>query len=253
MEKKDNDVRVAITPHERELVIRTGAAEPVVPFREQSNITTTIGGPLEHITKLLELLQYQPKDGTNDGDGCTLDASYVAIDRDAMNIVFHESAGWPWQRQIVGELKFTARFQKWGINTANHWPPHKLADFIKMNRSDFEDVSVAMKLVSDLRNFTAKIDREIENRDDKRANVRAIKIQTVNSNLPDNFRLAIPVFKGENPINFEVEVAIDADTLNCSLVSPEINDWIAKTVDAVMDEQKEGIAKIAPTLRIFEW
>src|SRR5690606_9546607 len=102
----------------------------------------------------------------------------------------------------------------------------QLADKIRMNRSFFENKSDAMRLVSELREFEAKVNKEVESKADGRANRRVLLAQTVTTNVPESFRMNVPVFKGLGKVAIEVEIGIDPYDLSCRLISPGANDHI---------------------------
>jgi len=109
-----------------------------------------------------------------------------------------------------------------------------------------------MKLVKDLRNFTAKINKELESFKDDRANYALKKSQVVETNLPASFILVVPIFKGQPKESFEVEINIDADNLTCSLVSPVANDFIYDFKDKIIGTEIEKIKSLLPDLVIIE-
>jgi len=152
---------------------------------------------------------------------------------------------------ITGKAEYHPAFKKFAINTQEYRTTHEMANIFKMNRSYFENKSVAMDLVSELLNFRAKISTEIEKLDDKRGNKRDLQDQVVNSNIPRSFKLHIPIFKGEAKQTFEVEIIIQADDLTCCLISPQANDMVEEFRDAIIDrvldkikDQYSGIAII---------
>ena len=76
--------------------------------------------------------------------------------------------------------------------------------------------------------------------------------QTVDGNQPPSFDLCIPIFKGQPKVKFTVEIDIDPDTLQATLVSPDAQDMIAETRDSVMDNVLTQIQAICPEIPIIE-
>ena len=139
-----------------------------------------------------------------------------------------------------------------GINDGEYVSCFDLADRIKKNRTLFESREAAMKLVSTLRNFKARVERELELSDDKRGNVNAKKSQIVDSNLPESLKVTVPIFKGQPKQTFEVEVEVNPSDLSCTLASPEANDVIRTSVDAIIDGQLKDIDEMAPGILVVE-
>jgi hypothetical protein len=153
---------------------------------------------------------------------------------------------------ITGKLEFHEDFERFGINSGKEYSTTALAELFKMNRSCFKDRQVAMSLVKDLRSFKAKVDKEVEKMTDDRANYNIKLSQAVESNLPESFYLNVPVFKGQEKRTFMIEININPDSLACSLISPEANDYIADEKNKIIDEQIAKIKEITPELVIIE-
>lgn len=241
---------VKITPEGDKVSVFSGNAPEQKPeFRKGINVSGTIGIVKEHLSKNYEWLTTPFNENSKDAP---INFSYIKADKAEGKIVLIEDEGFPWSNTYTGKIELDPRYVKFGINSDKAMHPHKLSDFIKMNRSFFQTKSEAMKLVSDLRGFEAKIDSEIKDKDDSRGNRTLLRAQTVESNLPKAFNLVIPIIKGQAPQTIEVEVAIDSQDLSCSLVSPDAADFIETTRQEEVEKQLKEISELHENLRIFE-
>lgn len=179
-------------------------------------------------------------------------SSHIIVDRDKMSIQLITEERDHFSNSITGKLEYHPAFLKFGINSGQYITTHEMADKIKMNRSFFESKSDAMSLVSILKNFKAKIDSEIERKNDNRGNVKALVQQTVSSNLPESFKMIMPIFKGEKPMNIEVEVYIEADEFKCTLISPEANEEMERLRDSAINLVLNEIKLVSPEIVIVE-
>lgn len=239
-----------LSPGKEELVIRHGEAPEAIPFRKSIHVSGNINVPTEHLRSPgKRLTEQNVHDSELDNK---LAVSYLKVNRDDRSITFVEDAGMPWESKYHGQLKLDPRFERFQINTGHSRTTHELADLFKMNRTLFETKDKAMMLVSELRHFKAKVDKEIENMDDNRGNKKILIGQAVESNIPESFRLNIPVFKGQEAWPFEVEIEIDPSDLSCRLVSPEANDFIEENTNNLIDSEIDIICNQYPTLRVFE-
>jgi hypothetical protein len=161
----------------------------------------------------------------------------IEVDRDNMQICFSETPKEFDGTEIVGKLSLSKEYLEFGINTKETYTAAELADFIKMNRSFFSKKEEANKLVAVLRNFTAKVTKDIADKDDKRGNTEAIRRQVVESNLPGSFKLKIAVFKGQNAVELEVEINVDPRSLECYLISADANDIINETSNGIIETE----------------
>src|SRR5690606_14109850 len=113
--------------------------------------------------------------------------------------------------EITGSLLFSDAFKNFGINSGKVWAPTELGLFIKMNRAYFTDKTVAMSLTADLMNFKGKVDAVVEKSAKETGDRTDNFSQTVNSNLPKAFKVKMPIFKGGQAEEIEVETFANID------------------------------------------
>jgi hypothetical protein len=231
-----------------EIIFREGKARDIF-IPKPMNISGIIDAPFRYIEKQKSSFPVDPSVRT------TSDLVYLAritVNREEMRIILCVDPKGEAPDTIIGSLEFHEDFVKFGINSGEERTTTGLAELFKMNRSCFKDRANAMKLVSDLRSFKAKVDKDIEKTSDDRANYTLHKAQAVESNIPKSFHLNVPIFKGQPARSIEVEININAESLNCSLISPEANDYISEQKNLIIDEQIKKIQEIVPELVIIE-
>lgn len=221
----------------KDMVIRFGDALPLKEPKYVS-INGTIDAPARWVEKR--------KDDIVSAD------AHILVDRDHMTITLNTDENNFYSDQIVGTLTLSTEMQEFGINTGEYMSCFDMADRIKQLRTYFETQQDAMKLVSELRNFKAKVDKELELSDDKRGNQKILRAQTVESNLPKSFNVNMPIFKGTEKRTFEVEVEINPNDLSCTLVSPDAHDIVVQERDSQMDAVLGRIGEAAPNIVIIE-
>lgn len=221
----------------KEYIIRKGEAMPV---KEPTpvNIKAQIDAPARWLEKRVTEIDQKK--------------AHVGVDREKFFIILVTEETSAYSNTIKGQLELSEEMKRFGINNGEYISAFEMADLIKKNRSYFESTTVSMKLLSELRNFKAKVDKEIEASDDKRGNRRILAAQVVESNLPDSFKIEIPVFKGQPRRTIAVEVEVNPDNLSCTLVSPEANDIVQTERDSIMNEVLSRIETAAPEIVIIE-
>lgn len=221
----------------KDMVIRFGDA---LPLKEPKYVSIhgTIDAPARWVEKR--------KDDIVSAD------AHILVDRDHMTITLNTDENNFYSDQIVGTLTLSTEMQEFGINTGEYMSCFDMADRIKQLRTYFETQQEAMKLVTELRSFKAKIDKELELSDDKRGNQTIMRAQTVESNLPKSFKVNMPIFKGTEKRTFEVEVEINPNDLSCTLVSPDAHDIVVQERDNQMDAVLGRIGDAAPNIVIIE-
>lgn len=228
---------VQFTGEKGELVIREGKAlelkEPQVV-----HIQGVLNTPFEWLGKRIMLIDQKQ--------------AHILVNREQMRVMLRINEESHYCATVTGGMEVHPIFKKFGINNGAYVTHFEMADLFKMNRTFFENTDVAMKLVSELRNFRATVEKKIEQLDDKRGNRTDLMAQTVASNLPAAFNLNIPIFKGMGRHVLEVEVEIRASDLCCTLVSPQANDNVELMRDSAIGEVLEKIKGIASDIAIIE-
>lgn len=226
------------------VVLREGAASRVLDQKapEKINIAGVLSTPFDWLDKRVDTINQKE--------------AYVLVEREkfSLTLVINESDPYT-QGKISGTAELSEIFRKFGINDPNvGWTPAKLGQFIRLNRSAFEDKDECMKLVSALKNFTAKAKSEIEKQRDPSGSRADVYRQSVESNLPKAFTVKIPIFKGPAKIEFDVEFdhyLTDGEVF-LQLVSPGAKELTDQFRDEAIDAVIENIREVAPDVAIIE-
>lgn len=180
--------------------------------------------------------------------------SNILVDRDELTISLTINENDPHEKGcITGIIKENPDLTEWHINTGSSWTHSDLAQFIKMHRSCFKSNKVAMEVSNSLRDLKMTIDKKIEVSDDTKGTFKNLLIQKViETSIRSSFNLEMPIHKGMQAYEFEVELYVNPDTFKVTMISPDINDVIAKVQDEVIDEQIKAINEAAPKIVIIE-
>jgi hypothetical protein len=235
------------TANGNEVEIQTETATPLTIYEGKAQeirdpkiigITGTLDAPYRWLEKRITKIEQ-------------LDA-HVIVNRANLTIVLKLEDKDYFGDAITGKACFHPAFLIFAINSGTYRTTHELAQLFKMNRSHFENQSKAMSLVTELQNFKAKVDSEIEKTSNNRGDKRDLTAQVVNSNIPEKFNLNIPIFKGQPKRLIEIEIYINPADLTCTLVSPEANDMTETYRDTMIDEVLAKITEAAPAIVIIE-
>lgn len=235
----EKTIKVELTAENKELVILTGAAEPIYYNKAIEVKSGSINSAFEYLSKKVVIPEI-------------IEHSKLEFCYDKLYIDLHYDARQRNPDLIMGKLKLHPDLEKFNINSGKAYSTFELADFIKMNRHYFENKDYAMKLVSELRNFEGKVNRDLEAKADDRGNKRALINQVVESNIPTGFFLELPVFVGQEKIRLEVEINITSD-FSCSLISPDLKEFIDLESKKVLDVELTKIKALHPELKVFEY
>ena len=152
---------------------------------------------------------------------------------------------------IQGKIEVAKKFNTLGINSdKTQYSPEELANKLKLLRSMFVSNLEHASICATLRNLKAKVNAEIEKADDRKGNVTQNFKQSVESNMPDAIKLKLPLLEGEEPIEIEVNVILEAhgSDIKCSLESVEAAELIetqfAERVNQEIEKIKDFVTVI---------
>lgn len=98
---------------------------------------------------------------------------------------------------------------KFSINQNKTFTQTDLEQLIKMSKIYFADRDEHSKILTELGNFKAKVQSELEASKDKRSNETKNFSKQVTSGLSADFKLCMPLFKGSENSVFRVEICYD--------------------------------------------
>lgn len=251
MEDKSKEVVVNIVNYDGkdpiEIVFREGEAAPqkqplATKAPESINVKGVISTPLDWLNKRVDTINQKEAN--------------IKVDRQNMMITLTiNERDYYTKSTIEGSVAFTDTYKNFGINDSQAgWLPAKLGQFLRLNRGVFEDRAECMKLVSLLKNFTAKAKAEIQKQRDPSGSTADVYRQEVESNLPKSFTVHIAIFKGTAKEAIEVEFdhyLKDGDVF-LQLVSPGANELTESYRDQCIDDVLNKIREIAPDIAILE-
>lgn len=155
------------------------------------------------------------------------------------------------KKEISGKIEISQLFQKLGINNSSKsYSPNELASAFKLLRSIFESKADHLRIVKSLQNLKAKVKQDLDNQDDKRGNIASSFTQTVEANIPESFKLILPLIEGEEAKKIEVYVSLEASSshdINCFLESMDAAEIVDQVREARIDEEVnklEGLTTI---------
>ena len=181
--------------------------------------------------------------------------AHIIVCRDALQIllVINEDDAYT-RGKVLGTLALSKIYKELGINTNKAWSPEKLGQFLKLNRSFFVDKNEGMKIVNLLKSFEAKVSQGVARETNEKGNRTASFKQAVDSNIPEKFKLKLPIFSGGDFVEVEVETyaSIDGMDVSICLQSAGANEVIEDTKATVISDVIEKIRAIAPEIAIIE-
>lgn len=181
--------------------------------------------------------------------------AHILVNRDALSItlIYNEDDAYT-QGRVAGVLRLSKVFEKFGINSDKQWEPEELGQFLKLNRTYFTSREENMKVVNALKTFDAKVNQTVQRETKENGNKAFTFRQAVDSNIPEQFKLRLPVLSGGQPVEIDVETyaTIDGAHVSISLQSPGANDIIEDIRNNYITDMVEQLRDTAPEIVIIE-
>lgn len=181
--------------------------------------------------------------------------AHILVCRDDLSIslVIDESNAYT-RGNVVGTLRLSKVFLSFGINTNKQWEPSELGQFLKLNRTYFTNRDDNMTVVNALKTFDAKVQQTVQRETKENGNKAFSFRQAVESNIPDKFKLNIPIISGGIPVEIEVETfaSIDGPNVSIGLQSPGANEIIEDVRNNYISNIVAELREIAPEIVIIE-
>ena len=175
----------------------------------------------------------------------------VDYDKRSIELVINETNSNGEYYQIKGQIQLSEKFTDLGINSScQSYSPVELANKLKLLRSIFPQKGDHAIIVNTLRNLKTKINKAMEQTDDRRGNTSNSFEQTVESNMPESFKICIPLIKGANPIEIELSVILEAKSgeIRCFLESVEAAEKIDEISEKLISEEVAAIEELTTVI-----
>ena len=208
---------------------------------EKINITGVIAAPLNFLEKRVKDINQHK--------------AHIIVNRDKLQILLVIAEDDPYnQGKVMGQLHLSEIFVKLGINQNKSWIPEQLGQFLKLNRSFALDKAELMSVISALKNFSAKVNQDVARETNEKGNRTFNFKQAVDSNIPEKFKLKLPIFSGGEYETIEVETyaSIDGTDVSIQLMSAGANEVIEETKKNKIEDVVEKIRSVASDIVIIE-
>lgn len=149
---------------------------------------------------------------------------YLHLNRQEKTATLHCYYDRSINREVRGKLFVNPEIKELGINEDKKYTLSDLARRLKAIRFWFADTDQHADLISQLKNFTADVRQKLEKADDGRGNVKKHFSQAVDTDVPFEFKLKMPIYRGESERTFNVEILMDVRDggVTCFLESAEL-------------------------------
>lgn len=205
----------------------------------------TVEGDFSAVSNFLKI----KKQNANEHQFVCPESTVVICDKENLSIKLLTDPNDEYAAEITGNAEFSKELKEFGINQTKFFNREQLIKIIRYSRRFFPNRAENESLLNAYQNFTAQVNKNIQQNSDLRGNKDNKFQKSVNTTLPENFVIEIPIFKGEKPVSFPVEICMeDYDSgLRFWFESVELDELIASKTDELFERELkscEGFAII---------
>ncbi len=196
------NLHVKIENPATEIVFREGTALPPVPPEK-----IKLAGNIKAISNFLSI-----RNKENGGAGVQavdLSKAVLLVNDKDMSITLKLDPENLYGLEIVAKLELSDELKQFQINSTGTFTREQLIKLIRFNKIWFDDSEKHAGILTSYMAFNATANSEIEQKNDTRGNRTNNLQKTVQTNVPTEFILNIPVFKGGGKERFRVEICLD--------------------------------------------
>lgn len=224
----DKDIRLNVTAENGAVItVLTGAAPLPPELPKKVQIAGTLDAPADfYALRFKEAIPFDTRVEFNYAAGTIL---LIVGENMATNTT------------VEGSIRYNEEFNELGINGNKIYSLKTLREVLKFKGRYFESKEKHRELISNLVNFSAKIERDFSNSNDFKGNAATQVVTKLQTEIPLNFKIKMPVLLGYPDFEIEVDVQVDATTgdLKLWLESVDIDTTIKTTIADIMEKKKE--------------
>lgn len=223
------NVTVKVQSDQPNIIIRTGAA---LPLKEP--VKVDISGDINTVSSFL-------KNRTDGFDLQKVDKTKALVyaNKETMHIILLLDPQNVYGTMVKGSLEFSEELKVFAINQNKQFKREELVHLIRFNKLAFDNPDQHDKVLKAYMSFEAQTNTDIKASNDSRGNKAASVDKRVSSNIPTEFILLIPIFKGKEPMRFRVEICLDITDGGARfwLESVELYELINTNRDIIFNEE----------------
>lgn len=183
----------------------------------------------------------------NDFQTISKQGSIVICDKENLTIQLFTDPNDKNATEITGKAEFSKELQMFGINESKFFNREQLIKLFRFNRRFFPNKEENANLLMTYQNFTATVNKNIQEDSDLRGNKNNQFQKKVNTSLPENFVIEVPIFKGEKAVSFPVEICMeDYDSgIRFWFESVELSELVATKTDELFNRELKSVEGLA--------
>lgn len=230
-------------PEIKELIIREGYASEIIPEIKDVdvNLNGTISAPYEFYSK-------RPKQFQEDRAHILFSKNpeklYITLKTNEHKEKPHYT--------VTGTLEQSEEMKIFGIAYKSTQMPKTytitdLSKILRFNKKLFANVDESQKVIEGITKFRAKVESTVTQIDESRGNKSGSYDIQVDSSIPMNFTLLMPLFKGKSAKKFSVDICFEVKGVKeivLWLESTELATFIQDDANSYIEEELSKMSSL---------
>ncbi len=219
-----------------EIIIREGQA---LPLREPVKIN--ISGDIKSVSSFVA----GRKDVSDNIAGYQFinkGRAIVEVDKQARTIVLKLDPSDPLGGIVTAKMELNPDLVEFCINAKKTFKQKELVDLLKFSGLAFDNAEKHSMLLRAYQSFNAKAFIDMASDSDNRGNKSSSFNKKVETNLPVDFVLNIPIFKGQDRKRFSIEICLEVTDGGCNFwfESVELKELIEIESELILKAELES-------------
>jgi hypothetical protein len=206
-------------------------------------VKIVISGDIRTVSSFIEK-RISPHDGDNMGlQAINPDRAVVTVDKAALSILLELDPENVYGTEVTAKLEMEPELLKFKIETGEKLTQQQLIKLLKYGKRWFADQAAFEALLLAYMKLDVKVTADLKNEaPDGRGNRYNSFEKKVTSNIPEDFILNIPIFKGQDYKKFRVEIGLDSTDGSTKfwLESVELMELISIESERILKEELES-------------
>lgn len=163
----------------------------------------------------------------------------IIVNKESMAISLELDPENEFGASVLAKLELSSELKVFCINQAKTFKREELVHLLRFNRLAFDNKEQHEGLLKAYMAFSAQTNAELSASSDTRGNKAAAINKEVKSNIPTEFTLLIPIFKGQEALRFRVEICLDVTDGGARFwfESTELHELIETHRDIIFNEE----------------
>lgn len=219
-------------------------------LEEKAPVKIEISGDIKTVSTFITKRKFTGSDGVMYGGSAGLqtinpDRAIVTVDKAALSITLELDPESIYGTEVTAKLEMEPELLKFGIETGRKFTQQELIKLLKYGKRWFADQAAHEALLLAYMKLDVRVTADLTNdAPDNRGNRANTFAKKVVSNIPEDFILNMPLFKGQEYKKFRVEICLDSTDGSTKfwLESVELAELIQIESEAILKKELESCA-----------